>query len=43
LEEEGKTVTGQGSDADTLVASARAYIHALNKLLTKRLKTKPAA
>ncbi len=41
LEEEGKTVTGQGSDADTLVASARAYIHALNKLLTKREKNKP--
>ena len=41
LEEEGKTVTGQGSDADTLVASARAYIHALNKLLTKRKKNKP--
>jgi 2-isopropylmalate synthase len=42
LEEDGKTVNGQGADADTLVASARAYIHALNKLLTKRAKTKPA-
>lgn len=41
LEEEGKTVTGQGADADTLVASARAYVHALNKLMTKRLKGKP--
>ncbi len=41
LEEEGKTVTGQGSDSDTLVASARAYIHALNKLMTKRQKNKP--
>ncbi len=41
LEEDGKTVTGQGADADTLVASARAYIHALNKLLTKREKSKP--
>jgi 2-isopropylmalate synthase len=41
LEEEGKTVTGQGSDADTLVASARAYVHALNKLMTKRQKSKP--
>ena len=28
-------------DADTLVASPRAYVHALNKLLTKRGKTKP--
>lgn len=42
LEEDGKTVNGQGADADTLVASARAYVHALNKLLTKRAKTKPA-
>jgi 2-isopropylmalate synthase len=42
LEEDGKTVNGQGADADTLVASARAYIHALNRLLTKRMKTAPA-
>ena len=43
LEEHGKTVNGQGADTDTLVASARAYVHALNKLLTKREKTAPAA
>ena len=43
LEENGKTVNGQGADADTLVASARAYIHALNKLLVKREKTAPQA
>ena len=36
LEEKGRTVNGQGADADTLVASARAYLNALNKLLTKR-------
>jgi 2-isopropylmalate synthase len=42
LEEDGKTVMGQGSDVDTLVASARAYIHALNKLLVKRQRTAPA-
>lgn len=41
LEEKGKTVTGTGTDADTLVASARAYIHALNKLLTKRASVNP--
>ena len=41
LEENGKTVNGQGADADTLVASCRAYLHALNKLLTKRDKTAP--
>ncbi|MSO72114.1 MAG: 2-isopropylmalate synthase, partial [Rhodospirillaceae bacterium] len=43
LEENGKTVMGQGADADTLVASARAYINALNKLLVKREKTAPGA
>ena len=43
LEEEGKTVNGQGADTDTLVASARAYINALNKLLVKREKTAPKA
>jgi 2-isopropylmalate synthase len=41
LEEGGKTVNGQGADADTLVASARAYVHALNKLVVKRSKSKP--
>ena len=29
LEEGGKMVDGQGADTDTLVASARAYVHAL--------------
>jgi 2-isopropylmalate synthase len=43
LEENGKTVTGQSADTDTLVASAQAYVAALNKLLTKREKTAPAA
>jgi 2-isopropylmalate synthase len=43
LEEGGKTVNGQGADTDTLVASCKAYIHALNKLLVKREKTAPAA
>ena len=41
LEEDGKTVNGQGADADTLVASAKAYLNALNKLLIKREKTAP--
>ncbi|HBH26690.1 MAG TPA: 2-isopropylmalate synthase [Rhodospirillaceae bacterium] len=36
LAEEGRTVVGQGADPDTLVASARAYLHALSKLLVKR-------
>ena len=41
LEENGRTVNGQGADPDTIVASARAYIHALNKLAIKRLKSAP--
>ncbi len=43
LEENGKTVNGQGADTDTLVASARAYVNALNKLLVKRERTAPEA
>ena len=43
LEEAGKTVNGVGADTDTLVASARAYVNALNKLLVKRQKTAPQA
>ncbi|MFY9658249.1 MAG: 2-isopropylmalate synthase [Methylocystis sp.] len=43
LSEEGKSVTGRGADPDTLVASARAYVSALNRLMTKRGKTKPEA
>ena len=43
LEEDGKTINGRGADTDTLVASARAYVNALNKLLVKREKTAPAA
>ena len=36
LSEAGRTVTGRGADVDTLVATARAYIHALNRLAVKR-------
>jgi 2-isopropylmalate synthase len=43
LAENGKTVQAQGADPDTLVAAARAYVHALNKLLVKREKTAPDA
>ena len=43
IEENGRTVNGQGADTDTLVASARAYVNALNKLLVKREKRDPAA
>ena len=43
LEEDGKMVDGQGADTDTIVAAARAYVHALNKLITKRTRSEPAA
>ena len=36
LIEQGRTVTGKGADPDTLVASAKAYLAALNKLMVKR-------
>jgi 2-isopropylmalate synthase len=43
LEEDGRTVNGQAADTDTMVASVKAYVNALNKLLVKREKTAPAA
>ena len=41
IEENGKTTVGQAADTDTLVASANAYIAALNKMIIKREKTAP--
>lgn len=38
LEEDGRIVTGRSADPDTLVASARAYVAALGKLVVKRQK-----
>ena len=43
LAEDGKSVNGQSADTDTMVASVKAYINAINKLLVKREKTAPAA
>ena len=43
LEEQGRSVNGQGADTDTMVASVKAYINALNMLLVKREKSAPAA
>ena len=43
LEEKGKTVTSRAADVDTLVATAKAYVSALNKLMVKRQKTQPEA
>jgi 2-isopropylmalate synthase len=36
LEEDGERVIGQGADTDILVASAKAYVHALNKMVQRR-------
>ncbi len=36
MEEDGRIATGQSADTDTVVASARAYINALNRLLVRR-------
>jgi 2-isopropylmalate synthase len=36
LEENGRTVRGSGSDTDIIVAAAKAYVNALNKLAIRR-------
>ncbi|MDO9525111.1 MAG: 2-isopropylmalate synthase [Gemmobacter sp.] len=41
LEEDGRIVTGQSADTDTIVASVKAYINALNRLVVRRAKTGP--
>src|SRR5258705_6616452 len=38
LSEGGRAVTAKGADPDTLVASAKAYLGALNKLMVRRQK-----
>jgi len=43
LEEDGKISTGQSADTDTVVASAKAYVNALNRLLVKREKSAPGS
>ncbi|WGH77798.1 2-isopropylmalate synthase [Jannaschia ovalis] len=39
MEEDGRIVSGQSADTDTVVASVRAYVNALNRLLMRREKT----
>jgi 2-isopropylmalate synthase len=41
LEEDGRIATGQSADTDTVVASVKAYINALNRLIVRREKTAP--
>jgi len=39
LEEEGRIATGQAADTDTLTASAKAYVNALNNLFARKEKS----
>jgi 2-isopropylmalate synthase len=39
LEENGAIATGQSADTDTIVASVRAYVNALNRLILRREKS----
>ena len=41
LEEDGRISTGQSADTDTVTASARAYINAINRLLVRRENSAP--
>ncbi len=43
LEEEGRTVSGHGADTDIIVASARAYLNALNRLAYRSGKSPDGA
>jgi len=43
LAESGRSVTAKGADPDTLVASAKAYLGALNKLMSRRQRGQPEA
>ncbi|KFE33658.1 2-isopropylmalate synthase [Thioclava atlantica] len=43
LEEEGRIVTGAASDTDTILASVKAYVGALNRLRVRSQKTAPDA
>ncbi|MFL2779111.1 MAG: 2-isopropylmalate synthase [Paracoccus marcusii] len=39
MEEEGRIVTGQAADTDTILASVKAYVGALNRLILRRAMT----
>ena len=43
MEEDGRIVTGQAADTDTILASVKAYVGALNRLRVRREKTAPDA
>ena len=41
LEEDGRIAMGQSADTDTVVASVKAYVNALNRLIERSKKTAP--
>ncbi len=41
LEREGRIVNGNGADTDIIVASAKAYLNALNKLRSRQERLNP--
>lgn len=41
LSKDGRIVNGQGADTDIVVASAKAYLNALNKLCSGQEKLNP--
>ena len=41
LSEDGRIATGQSADTDTVVASVKAYVNALNRLIVRRQKSAP--
>ncbi|HEY0236631.1 MAG TPA: 2-isopropylmalate synthase, partial [Afipia sp.] len=43
LSQDGRSVTARSSDPDTLVASAKAYLSALNKIVMKQQRDMPVA
>ena len=43
VEEDGRIATGQSADTDTVVASLKAYVNALNRLIQRRQKSAPDA
>jgi len=43
LEEDGMIATGESANTDTVVASAKAYVNALNRLIVRREKSGPGS
>ena len=41
LQKDGRIVNGQGADTDIVIASAKAYVNAFNKLLQERNRPHP--